>query len=89
MIKQKDALSSRISSKYAIILLTAKLMNEFFNIQLKIDEIMKFIVEVEAQNLKDRNRVHTSYEYLYDFFNSHRKNFNSMKVKNQRERRKR
>jgi len=76
MIKQKDALSSRISSKYAIILLTAKLMNEFFNIQLKIDEIMKFIVEVEAQNLKDRNRVHTSYEYLYDFFNSHRKNFN-------------
>ena len=39
-----------------------------------IDEA--FLAEVEAQNLKDRNRVHSSYDYIYDFFSSHRKNFN-------------
>ena len=78
-LKNKDSLSSRIASKYAVILQTTNYLNEFFSININAQEIIDFLVENEENNLNNRDKIFSSYSYIFDFFNTHRQYFNVFK----------
>jgi len=51
----KDQLTGRLARKFAVILLTAKLMNETLSFQLDVDAIRDFIVQHEQAKAEDRD----------------------------------
>jgi len=51
----KDQLTGRLASKFAVILLTATLMNELFSFQVDVDAIRDFIVQHEQAKAEDRD----------------------------------
>ena len=77
MIRTKDSLSDRVASKYALILLTIRYLNGFFNIKLNESSIMNFVLINEEKNLKDRDKPLASYTYLYEYYLENPNNFNT------------
>lgn len=75
-IKNRDSLSSRIINKYALILLTIKYVNSFFNICLNEKEILDFVLKNEEKNVLDRNKPLASYTYLFEYYLENSNNFN-------------
>lgn len=59
----KDSLTNRISSKYAIVLLTARLVNECFNLNIDVDYITDLLIENEKLS-QSRDIGIQAYEYL-------------------------
>lgn len=58
----KDALSSRGAQKIAIIYLTSLLLNEAFDIGLDSEEILKFLVASDMDQILDRNLGFQAYQ---------------------------
>lgn len=55
VMTEKDNLSNRLASKYAVLLLTATLMNEVFPFQVDVAAIRDFIVEHDQNKVEDRD----------------------------------
>lgn len=51
----QDQLSNRLANKFAVLLLTATLMNELFSFQVDVDLLRDFIIKHEQNNVGDRD----------------------------------
>lgn len=75
-VKNKDSLTARSVKKYAVICLTAQLLNKCFNIKLNITEMMKILLGFEQEQVYERDKGTLSYKFIHDFFLDHYQNFN-------------
>ncbi len=76
---KKDALSKRISKKFAVILSTTRLLNELFDNKLDCDAIIQFIIALEQTQVEDRDVAKCTYEYFKSYFLNNVKAFNIKK----------
>ena len=74
-----DALSKRISKKFAVILSTARLLNELFGDKLNCDRIIEFIIALEQSQVEERDAALYTYEYFKSLFLNNVKTFNIRK----------
>ena len=74
-ITKKDSMTSRSAKKYAVIALTAKLVNKCFNININIDTMIKTLLSFENKQVQERDKGKLAYLFLHDFFIDHYRNF--------------
>jgi hypothetical protein len=65
----------RMSIKYGIILLTAELINETFDFDVNIDEILKFLINNEYDNSSNRDLGLEAYNKLIAYIHMNRNHF--------------
>lgn len=74
-IKSRDDFTDRVSKKYAVILLTAKLVNCCFGLKLDENKIIDFALKSEIEQQEERNKSKMAYEFLYSYYSSNKDNF--------------
>ena len=67
MMTKKDALSSRLANKFAVIHLTVQLLNEAFNYGLSADTVTERIVRCEQETFDERDNASKAFELVIDF----------------------
>lgn len=67
MMTKKDALSSRLANKFAVIHLTVQLLNEAFNYRLSADTVTERIVRCEQESFEERDNATIAYDHIIDF----------------------
>lgn len=76
--KEDDRFQHRMANKLAIITVTARLVNECFDIDLDVDEILELLFEAEKSRLPNRDLAGRAYYYLMEQVAiASRKNFTS------------
>ena len=76
-LKEQDSFTARSIKKYAIILLTGKLVNKCFNININLDSILNLLLPFEVEQMSERDKATAAYKFLYDFFIDHMHNFSN------------
>ena len=67
MMTKKDALSSRLANKFAVIHLTVQLLNEAFNYGLSADTVTERIVRCEQETFDERDNASKAFDLVIDF----------------------
>ena len=67
LMKQRDNLTDRLASKYAVIYLTIQMMNKCFELNLKADELMKLLLEPEQRSVCERDIAVKGLEVIKNF----------------------
>ena len=67
MMTKKDALSSRLANKYAVVHVTANLLNEAFGYSLSADAITKRIIKCEQDTFEERDNATKALDVITDF----------------------
>lgn len=62
-----DDLLSRRTAKFAIILLSAELLQDFLKITIQIEKMVEFFMQIEKDSLKTRNFNDSVIDYIKDF----------------------
>jgi hypothetical protein len=75
-MQKKDALSSRLANKYAVIHLTVKLLNETFEYGLSAKDITERIVRCEQESFEERDNAKIAYDHIVDFIAQNYSHFN-------------
>lgn len=74
-IKFQDDFTDRISKKYAIILLTIKLVNKCFNLTLDENQIIDFALKIEEEQYQERDKGRLAYEFIYSYYMANKNKF--------------
>lgn len=72
----KDGFSERLAEKYAVILLTAEVMNECFDFEVNLEELLGFIIQNDQENIATRSLESKSIDYLQQKIIEHQAKFN-------------
>lgn len=67
LMVNRDNLSDRLESKYAIFYLTIELLNECFSLSLKVKELIKILLEPEQSGIEDRDIGKKALSLINDF----------------------
>lgn len=76
-MESTDQFSQRIANKLALIMVTAELMNEAFEFQVDVDEILAILLEVEQATVEDRNIADRAYAIFQQKVYQNRSKFQS------------
>lgn len=66
---------SRISEKFGIILATAEMVNEAFNLTLNLDSMMSVMYEMEEESRQERDADDKAYQFIVEEIITNHKNF--------------
>lgn len=77
--EKTDKLSKRISKKFAVILVTTRLLNELFGDKLNSDGIIDLVVGLEQNQVEDRDAAYYTYDHFKSLFINHTRSFNVKK----------
>jgi putative DNA primase/helicase len=66
---------SRVSEKFGILLATAEMVNETFNLSLDLDSMIQILYDVEEESASERNIADKAYEYIIERIKQHSKYF--------------
>jgi hypothetical protein len=67
LMQKKDALTSRLANKFAVIHLTVELLNEAFKYGLSANDITERIVRCEQESFEERDNATIAYDHVIDF----------------------
>ena len=67
LMQKKDALTSRLANKFAVIHLTVELLNEAFQYGLSAKDITERIVKCEQDSFEERDNAKIAYDHVVDF----------------------
>lgn len=71
-INEKSPFTSRIVKKLALIVLTAKLVKRFLNINLNIEEIITLLLELESEKTQDIDIGKNAFEHFVEILNEYK-----------------
>lgn len=63
-LTMRDEFSDRLANKYAVIIFTAELVKECFNLDLSIDAIKQFIIAFDKENMPTRSLKTRAIDYI-------------------------
>ncbi|MCC0567508.1 DUF927 domain-containing protein [Brevibacillus borstelensis] len=72
---EKDRLSARIAGKFAIVLLTGKLVRTALGLALDLEQLAKTLLHIEKKSVESRDVGDTAYRYLMEFFMRNKSKF--------------
>ncbi|MBO4982582.1 MAG: DUF927 domain-containing protein [Clostridia bacterium] len=75
LMKERDNLSDRLESKYAIFYLTIELLNECFDLDLNVCEMMKILLAPEQESLAERDIGKKALSVINDYIIKKMKHF--------------
>lgn len=82
LMKTHDALSIRVSSKYASICLTGVYYNKLFGKKFDLTKILKLLLQNESKLVRKRDTALDCYHCAYDFYKKHIRQFKGNHTEN-------
>ncbi|KMY55623.1 hypothetical protein AC623_18205 [Bacillus sp. FJAT-27231] len=78
-MEHKDSFSERIAEKYAVIMMTAEVMNECFDFQIDIEGLLHFIIENDRETMVGRTLESKAFDLIEQQIIKHQSKFNQGK----------